>query len=282
MFKTEFLSKNWLEASENLEESNIVLVGVPYDGTCSFVPGSRFAPEQIRLYSKNLEDYSPYQNRSLCDLKFYDAGDIDLPFGNRDKALGLIKTCVEEVLLNNKIYLGVGGEHLITLPAIEAYYKKYPDLKVIHFDAHTDLRDEYLGEDLSHATVIKRVADIVGMDSILQVGLRSGTKEEFALVNNYDTLANGVMDFEQKLKKFVKCPIFITIDLDVLDPSIMPGTGTQEAGGLFYNEFLQYLLKVKDFNIVGADVVELVPHLDSTGASTACASKIIRELLLLF
>lgn len=282
MLKSEFISKNWLAACEDFEKSNIVMVGVPYDGTCSFIPGSRFAPEQIRLVSKGLEEYSPYHHASIDDVNFYDAGELDLPFGNREKALSIIKGCVDEILKQDKIYLGVGGEHLVTLPAIEAYAKKYPDLKIIHFDAHTDLRDEFLGEKLSHATVMKRVADIVGIDSILQVGLRSGTKEEFELVETHNTLARGIADFEQKLKKFVNSPIFITVDLDVLDPSIMSGTGTQEAGGLFYNEFLQYFMTLKGLNIVGGDVVELVPHLDTSGVSTATAAKIIREFLLLF
>lgn len=281
MLKSEFVSKNWLAASEDFENSKIVMVGVPYDGTCSFVPGSRFASEQIRLASKGLEEYSPYHQKSLEEISFYDAGELDLPFGNREKSLNLINSCVQDILSNNKKYLGIGGEHLVTLPAIEAYAKKYDDLKIIHFDAHTDLRDEYLGEKLSHATVIKRVADIVGMDSILQIGLRSGTKEEFELVTKHDTLVKGVHDFEHKLQKFVNSPIFVTIDLDVLDPSIMSGTGTQEAGGLFYNEFLQYLMVLKGLNIVGGDIVELVPNLDTTGVSTITASKIVREFLLI-
>lgn len=281
MLKSEFLSKSWLAANENFKNCEIVMVGVPYDGTCSFVPGSRFAPEQIRLASKGLEEYSPYHQKSLEDISFYDAGELDLPFGNREKSLRLINECVVDILNNNKKYLGVGGEHLVTLPAIEAYAKKYKDLKIVHFDAHTDLRDDYLGEKLSHATVIKRVSEIVGMDNILQIGLRSGTKEEFDLVNKHDSLVKGVHDFEHKLQKFVNNPIFVTIDLDVLDPSIMAGTGTQEAGGLFYNEFLQYLMTLNGLNIVGGDVVELVPNLDKTGVSTSTASKIIREFLLL-
>ena len=280
MLKSSFLSKSWLEASDDFSASKVVLVGVPYDGTCSFVPGSRFAPEQIRVASKGLEEYSAYQNKSLEDVDFYDTGELDLPFGDRDVVLRIIKNCTQEIIAHNKTYLGIGGEHLITLPAFEAYFEKYPDLKLVHFDAHADLREDYLGQKLSHATVIKRISDIIGLENIVQVGLRSGTKEEFELIKKYNTLACGITDFQNKIQKFGKSPVFLTIDLDVLDPSIMSGTGTQEAGGLFYNEFFEYFMSMRNLNLVGADVVELVPNLDQSGVSTATAAKIIRELIL--
>lgn len=280
MLKSSFISKNWLEASDDFDASKVVLIGVPYDGTCSFQPGARFAPEQIRLASKGLEEYSCYQDKSLEDIDFYDAGELDLPFGDRDRVLKIIKACVQEVIEADKIYLGIGGEHLVTLPAFEAYYKEYPNLKLIHFDAHADLRDEYLGQNLSHATVMKRIADLIGMDNIVQVGLRSGTREEFELIKKHNTLAINVDDFKNKIAKFDKYPVFLTIDLDVLDPSIMKGTGTQEAGGLTFNEFLDYFKAMNTLNIVAADVVELAPNYDTSGVSTITAAKIIRELIL--
>jgi len=280
MLESSFLSKSWLESSEDFEASKVVLVGIPYDGTASFQPGSRFGPEQIRLASKGLEEYSAYQDKSLEDITFYDAGELDLPFGDRDKVLELIKNCTKEIIGQNKIYIGIGGEHLVTLPAFEAYFAKYPNLKLIHFDAHADLREDYLGQKLSHATVIKRISDIIGLDNIVQVGLRSGTKEEFALIKKYNTLAFGVEDFCKKIMKFKDSPVFLTIDLDVLDPSIMSGTGTQEAGGLFFNEFIEYFRAMQNLNIVGCDVVELAPYYDQSGVSTATAAKIIRELIL--
>lgn len=280
MLKSSFLSKSWLEASDDFDASKVVLVGIPYDGTCSFNPGARFGPEQIRLASKGLEEYSAYQDKSLEDVDFYDAGELDLPFGDRDEVLSLIKDATKDVLAHGKTYLGIGGEHLVTLPAFEAYYERYPDLKLIHFDAHADLREEYLGQKLSHATVMRRISDIIGLENIVQVGLRSGTKEEFDLIKKHNTLARGVRDFQDKIERFGNSPVFLTIDLDVLDPSIMSGTGTQEAGGLFYNEFLEYFMSMKYLNIVGCDVVELSPHYDASGVSTATAAKIIRELIL--
>jgi agmatinase len=280
MLKSSFLSKSWLEASEDFEASKVVLIGVPYDGTCSFQPGARFAPEQIRMASKGLEEYSAYQDKTLEDVDFYDAGELDLPFGDRDKVLEIIKNCTKEVISNGKTYIGIGGEHLVTLPAFEAYYEKYPNLKLVHFDAHADLREEYLGQKLSHATVIRRITDIIGMENIVQVGLRSGTKEEFDLIKKYNTLSLGIADFINKIERFGNDPVFLTIDLDVLDPSIMSGTGTQEAGGLFFNEFFEYFASMKNLNIVGADVLELAPHYDQSGVSTITAAKIIRELIL--
>lgn len=280
MLKSSFLSKSWLEASDDFDASKVVLVGIPYDGTCSFNPGARFGPEQIRLASKGLEEYSAYQDKSLEDVDFFDAGELDLPFGDRDEVLSIIKECTQEVIAQGKTYLGIGGEHLVTLPAFEAYYEKYPDIKLVHFDAHADLRDDYLGQKLSHATVIRRITDIIGLDNIVQVGLRSGTKEEFDLIKKHNTLARGIGDFQNKIERFSGSPVFLTIDLDVLDPSIMSGTGTQEAGGLFYNEFLEYFMSMRDLNIVGCDVLELAPYYDHSGVSTATAAKIIRELIL--
>ncbi|MDD3420480.1 MAG: agmatinase [Candidatus Gastranaerophilales bacterium] len=280
MLNSEFISKSWLEASDDFEKSKVVLIGIPYDGTCSFNPGARFGPEQIRIASKGLEEYSAYQDKSLEDIDFYDAGELDLPFGDRDEVLKIIKNCTKEVIAKDKTYLGIGGEHLVTLPAFEAYYEKYPNLKLMHFDALADLRDEYLGQKLSHATVIRRITDIIGMENIVQVGLRSGTKEEFDLIKKHNTLSLGIADFRHKIEKFGNNPIFLTIDLDVLDPSIMSGTGTQEPGGLFFNEFYEYFASMKDLNIVAADVLELSPHYDPSGVSTATAAKIIRELIL--
>lgn len=280
MLKSSFIPKSWLEASDDFEACKVVLIGIPYDGTCSFQPGARFAPEQIRLVSKGIEEYSSYLDKTLEDVDFYDAGELDLPFGDRAKVLEIIKNCTQEVVENDKTYIGIGGEHLVTLPAVEAYFKKYPDLKIVHFDAHADLREEYLGQKLSHATVMKRISDIVGIKNIVQVGIRSGTKDEFKLIRENDILANNIDAFKSRIKTFKKSPVFLTIDLDVLDPSLMKGTGTQEAGGLTYREFIDYFKAMDELNIVGCDVVELSPHYDPSGVSTITAAKIIRELIL--
>lgn len=272
-----FLDKCWMSSVKKADDADIIMIGIPYDGTCSYRPGTRFGPEAIRTASYGLEEYSPLQEKSLNSVKFYDAGELDLPFGNRTKVLKIIKDNARRVFQKGKRYFGIGGEHLVTLPAIEAAYEVYPDLSVIHFDAHADLRDDYLGEKLSHATVMRRVVDKIGIKNLYQVGIRSGTEEEFQLIKKHKTLLKDPCE----LDKFVNRPVFVSIDLDVIDPSLMKGTGTPEPGGLSYNELMSWLLPLKYLNIVGCDVLELAPNYDTSGVSTITAAKVIREMLLL-
>jgi agmatinase len=274
-----FLSKNWSGACEEFAQANWVMVGLPYDGTCSYRPGTRFGPEMIRLASWGLEEFSPYQKKDLSEISFYDAGELDLPIG--DRCLSLINETAKEVLSAGKKWIGIGGEHLVTYPAVKAYAEKYPDLYIIHFDAHADLREDYLGEKLSHATVMRRISDIVSPYNLIQIGIRSGTKEEFQWMQDHNTLIEERSQIPDIIKRVKNNPIFISIDLDVLDPGIMSGTGTPEAGGMSFNELLSWLFAFSDLNITGADVVELSPHYDPSGVSTAMAAKVIRELLLL-
>ncbi|MBR1776184.1 agmatinase [bacterium] len=271
-----FLDRNWMGENKDYNKSDIIMLGLPFDGTVSYRPGSRFAPEQIRLASWGLEEYSPYFNKHLEDCNFHDAGDLEFPLGNTVKSLDLIEKNVEEIYRDNKRVFGIGGEHLVTLPEIKAVHKYYKDLAIVHFDAHTDLREEYLGEELSHSAVIRHSGNIVGFENLKQIGIRSGMKDEFELMKKYNTRANKYED----LDVFKNKPIFVTVDLDVLDTSIMPGTGTPEVGGLTFNELLGWFKYLSEFNIVGADVVELAPDYDSSGASTAVATKVIRELLM--
>ncbi len=272
-----FLDKNWIGQNPDYETSKVVMLGLPFDGTVSYRPGSRFAPEQIRLASWGLEDYSPYFDKHLEDVNFHDVGDLEFPLGNTYKSLDLIEKNVSEIYRDGKKVFGIGGEHLVTLPEIKAISKFYKDLAIVHFDAHTDLREEYLGEEMSHSAVIRHCADIVGAENIRQIGIRSGMKEEFEFMKKHNTLAKKFTDLEVlKGKK-----LFVTVDLDVLDPSIMPGTGTPESGGLDFNTLIEWFKYLKDFDIIGADVVELAPDYDTSGVSTAVATKVIRELLMI-
>ena len=281
MLKVPFLPRNWTNSTENFEEADCVMVGLPYDGTCSYRPGARFAPELIRIASYGLESYSPIQERDLDDVKFYDAGEIEFQLGNREDSLQKIETAAEETLLHNKKWLGVGGEHLVTFPAIKAYSKKYPELYVIHFDAHADVREDYIEEKLSHACVMRRISEIITPDNLIQIGIRSGTQEEFEWMKENNTIAKTQEEFKERLKFPENKPVFLSVDLDVLDPSLMSGTGTPEPGGMTYNELMSWLMLLKNLNIVGADVVELSPHYDQSGVSTVTAAKVIREVLLL-
>ena len=276
MLRGPFLDRNWMGENKDYASSKIVMLGLPFDGTVSYRPGSRFAPEQIRLASWGLEEYSPYFDKHLEDCNFHDAGDLEFPLGNTVKSLDLIEKNVEDIYKDGKKVFGIGGEHLVTLPEIKAVSKFYDNLAVIHFDAHTDLREEYLGEELSHSAVIRHSGNIIGFENLKQIGIRSGMKDEFELMEKYNTRATKYDDLDSLKDK----NIFVTVDLDVLDTSIMPGTGTPEVGGLTFNELLGWFKYISKFNIIGADVVELAPDYDSSGASTAVATKVIRELLM--
>lgn len=263
------------------EESKIAIFGAPFDGTTSFRPGTRFGSKAIRSDSFGIETYSPYQDKDLEDYKIFDGGDLDLCFGNTEKVLQDIEKYADKIVKDNKIPCMIGGEHLVSLGAVRAVLKKYPDLHIIHFDAHTDLREEYLGEKLSHASVIRRIHDIVGDNKIYQYGIRSGERQEFNFAKEHTRLHkfnfNGL---EEDIKSLEGKPVYFTIDLDVLDPSDFCGTGTPEAGGVRFMELLNAIILVGKLNIVGMDIVELSPVYDQSGASTAIACKTLRELLL--
>lgn len=271
-----FLDRNWMGQNADYSSAKIVMLGMPFDGTVSYRTGSRFAPEMIRLASWGLETYSPYFEKDLEDVNFHDIGDLDFPLGNTYKSLELIKKNVEQIYTDKKKVFGIGGEHLVTLPVIQAVSKFYDNLAVLHFDAHTDLRKEYLGEEMSHSAVMYHIGQIIGFENLKQVGIRSGMKEEFDLMEKYHTR----LDFPSQLAQLKNKNVFVSVDLDVLDPSLMPGTGTPEAGGLMFNELIDWFKELKGLSIIGADAVELSPPCDTSGASTAVASKVIRELLM--
>jgi agmatinase len=272
----------FIACNKPLDNSDVVLFGAPFDGTTSFKPGTRFAPNIIRLDSEGIETYSPYQDDDLLDTKVCDIGDVSIYNGNTEKTLKSIYMQSIDILLSDKTPFMIGGEHLVTLPSVQAVYEKFPELRVIHFDAHTDLREHYNGEKNSHATVMKRVSDLLGKNRIYQFGIRSGLKEEFEFAKNNHYIETFKVDTITKiLDELDNHPIYLTVDLDVLDPSILWGTGTPEPGGVTFNELLNALLTLKGKNIVGADIVELAPNYDTSGVSTAVACKLIREILLI-
>ena len=264
------------------DESQIVIFGAPFDGTTSYRPGTRFAAAAMRNESTGIETYSPYQDRDLEDYNIFDGGDLEFVFGNPAKNIAIIKEYTAELLKDNKIPAMIGGEHLVTLGAVQAVAEKYNDLHIIHFDAHADLRDDYLGEKLSHATVLHRVWDIVGDNKIFQFGIRSGEKGEFEFAKIHTYMNKFDMKtLDEVIAKLKNKPVYITIDLDVLDSSVFPGTGTPEAGGITFKELINAIMLFQNLeNIVAFDINELSPMLDTSGASTACACKVLREMLL--
>ncbi len=273
--------ETFLGCDAEFDEARIVIFGAPFDSTTSYRPGTRFASRTMRAESYGLETYSPYQDLDLEDAKVFDGGDLELCFGDAGLALDDISSFTKKVLAGGKLPLMIGGEHLVTLGAVRAVAEKYPDLHVIHFDAHADLRDDYLGARLSHASVLRRVWDIVGDGRIFQFGIRSGERAEFEWGKEH--VSTHKFDFEglgETVGKLKGKPVYFTLDLDVLDTSVFPGTGTPEAGGVTFLQLLDAVLKVGELNIVGCDINELSPPLDASGASTTVALKVLRELIL--
>lgn len=273
--------QTFLGCESDFDSADIVLFGAPFDGTTSFRPGTRFGPPAIRSESFGIETYSPYCDRDLEDISVFDAGDLDLPFGNIRRVLDMISEITAKILTAGKKPVMLGGEHLVTLGAVREVYKKYPDLEIIHLDAHTDLRDEYLGEEFSHSSVIKQCYHLVGDNKIHQFGIRSGLKEEFQFAREHtDFHPFDLNGFKEMVANLGDKPVYFTLDLDVLDPSIFWGTGTPEAGGVSFKELMEVILMLSKLNIVGADINELSPQYDTSGNSTAVACKITREILL--
>lgn len=274
--------ETFLACDCDYNDADIVLFGAPFDSTTSFRPGTRFGSSAIRHESFGLESYSPYQDKDLLDKNIFDSGDLELSFGITENALADIEERTETILNDKKIPFMIGGEHLVTLGAFRAVSKKYEDVHIIHFDAHADLRSDYLGAELSHACVIRRCWDIIGDGKIYQFGIRSGDREEFRWGSEHVTTNKFNFDtLEEVVKKLEGKPVYFTVDLDVLDPSVFPGTGTPEAGGVNFDTLRKAVTLVcSNCNIVGCDVNELSPHYDQSGASTAVACKIVREMLL--
>lgn len=268
--------------------ADVCIFGAPFDGTASGHAGSRFAPQAIREASEFLETYSPRHDRDTESVAAIDVGDLELPFGNKVGALNQIKAATELILDAQQRPMMLGGEHLCTLPVIQVLTERYPDLVVLQLDAHTDLREEYLGETLSHATVMRRALEhLSSPQDLITYGIRSGLKEEFELLNqcrisgaHHSTSGQRSTALRYHLEAVRGRPLYITLDLDVFDPSLMPGTGTPEPGGIFFDEWIQIESYLKMQNIVGVDIVELCPSVDVPSKMSAIlAAKMVRELL---
>lgn len=285
-FDEAYSGKVFIRSHDNYEESQAVIYGMPMDWTVSFRPGSRFGPSRIREVSIGLEEYSPYLDRLLEDVKYFDAGDIPLPFGHVEGSLEAIRSFVRKVLEDGKMPIGMGGEHLVTWPVIQSVYEKYQDMVIFHFDAHTDLRDNYEGYEYSHSTPIKKACNLIGGKNVYSFGIRSGMKEEFEWAKeNMNLYKYDVLEPVKKVLPTIgNRPIYLTIDIDVLDPSAAPGTGTTEAGGITSRELLEtiHFMAQNGANVIGFDLVEVAPVYDHSEMTQIVASKILREMILGF
>ncbi len=275
-------TETFIACDSDYNDADIILFGAPFDSTTSFRPGTRFGPSAIRSESFGIETYSPYQDKDMEDYSYMDSGDIELCIGDTQRVLSQIEDRAKIILADGKLPFMIGGEHLVTLGAFRAAAEKYPDIEIIHFDAHADLRDDYLGVQLSHACVLHRCWDIIGDGKIHQFGIRSGERSEFTFAKEHtDMHPFNLGDLNKIVDSLSKKPVYFTLDLDVLDPSVFPGTGTPEAGGVMFDELRRAVTLVcSKLNVVACDVNELSPHYDNSGVSTAVACKVIREMLL--
>jgi agmatinase len=281
--KLPFIETNYIAANTSFEKCRGVILGCPYDGSASFRPGARFGPPAIRRASWGIETFSPFFQRDLTQYSIHDMGDLELPLGEKKISLGLIRKALGKILYGKKFPVLLGGDHLITLPAIEEILKIHPRLHLLQIDAHTDLRDEYLGESISHSTVMRRVIERLDEGRLFQIGIRSGTEEEFKLARKMKSiipLDPGSLSL--MIKRLKNQPVYITLDLDVIDPSLLPGVGTPEPGGLTFQQLISLLKKLQPLRVIGFDVVELTPDYDPTQVSSITASVILREMILAF
>ena len=284
-FDESYSGKVFIMSRPNHEDAAAIIYGMPMDWTVSFRPGSRFGPNRIREASLGLEEYSPYMDKHLEEVNFFDAGDIPLPFGNPKRSLDMIQDYVTKILDQGKFPLGLGGEHLVSWPIFQAFHQKYKDMGIIHIDAHADLREEYEGEALSRATPIRKACELIGPENVYSFGIRSGMREEFQYAKEsgmYMAKYDVVEPLRDVLPMLSGRDVYVTIDIDVLDPAFAPGTGTAEAGGISSKELLEAikLIADSDVHVVGADLVEVAPIYDPTEQTVIAASKFIREILL--
>jgi agmatinase len=278
-----FIEQTFISAKTPLNEALAVILGCPYDGSASFRPGARFGPSAIRRASWGIETFSPYFRRDLTQRSIHDMGDLELPLGEKRISLGLIRKALGQILSKKKFPILLGGDHLITLPIVEELSLRYPNLHLVQIDAHTDLREDYLGETLSHSMVMRKVVDHLGEGRLFQIGIRSGTEDEFKLARKWKSIVpNDPRSLKAMVKRLKNLPVYVTLDLDVIDPGLLPGVGTPEPGGLTFQGLLSLLKELQSLRVVGFDLVELTPDYDPTGVSSVTASVILRELILTF
>ena len=281
--KLPFIEQTYISAKASFKESKIVILGCPYDGSASFRPGARFGPSAIRKASWGIETYSPYFDKDLSELSIHDMGVLELPLGEKKASLALIRKALRRILAEKKFPILLGGDHLITLPIVEEIIRVYPHFYLIQIDAHTDLRENYLGETLSHSTVMRRVVDRLGEKRLFQIGIRSGTEDEFKVAKKMRSIISPNREaLRSMVKRLRNQPVYITLDLDVIDPSLLPGVGTPEPGGFTFERFLSLLKELQPLHVIGFDMVELTPDYDPNQISSITASVILREMILAF
>jgi len=280
-------------------DEDIIIVGVPLDTGASYKPGTRFGPAGIRKSSMILKFYSgekglfnPYLGNVLKNVNIVDYGDLEIPFGDLKSAMDKIYSDIDNISWSNAFKIFLGGDHSITYPLVKAIYKRYNDLKIVHIDAHLDILPSYGGVKYTHASPIYRIINDVGIkpDNIIQLGMRgyvnsvdSYNYAKEAGVKIYDISRVRQYGLSRILDEVIELigesSVYITFDIDSLDPSIAPGTGVVEPGGFTYPEASEIIRRLGKLNVVAADFVEYSPELDVNDITGKTITYLILDLI---
>ena len=271
------------DADSGYEKARYVICGVPFDGTSSFRLGSRLAPDEMRKASYNFESYNSFFDIDLSDVCIHDAGNLDVA-ENIDGTLSLISANAEKFAGDGKIPVMLGGEHSLSYPFVRACKNKYPDLGFVVLDAHMDLRDEFHGEKNSHACISKHIIDDL-TKKYVSIGIRSGTCEEYEYVRENkikmysaeDVYSRGIEQIISEFREYIRGPVYLSVDMDAIDPAYAPALGTPEPYGITPRDVRTVISCLAPY-IVGFDLVEIAPAYDS-GNTAVLGAKLVRDFI---
>jgi agmatinase len=267
----------------SLPDARVILFGIPFEGLVNLRRGADRGPRDLRIASDSIETYSPELDRDLEDLAIADLGDCELGSGSPREQLDRARQQVADFWRPGRLPVMLGGDHTATLPVIEVLAPAIPELRILQLDAHPDLREEFLGERFNYASALARVMDVVAPDRVYQVGMRTGAREEYEKKAPHLYPAHVVHPVEAVrtlLPELGRHPLYVTIDIDVLDPSEAPGTGAPEPCGLRTADLIEIIRLLAPCRIVGMDLMEVAPGFDPSGRTAITASWILREAIL--
>ncbi|WP_104081907.1 agmatinase [Cryobacterium sp. Y11] len=278
---------------EDVGHADIVVVGVPFDSGVSYRPGARFGPAHVREASRLLRPYNPVQDVEPFNAQqVVDAGDIVANPFNIDEAITQIEVAAKHLGQGGTRLVTIGGDHTIALPLLRAVAAKHGPVAVLHFDAHLDTWDTYFGAPITHGTPFRRASEegLIDLTASLHIGIRGplygsddltdDARLGFAIIAGHELETEGVTRvIERMLARLGDRPVYVSVDIDVLDPAHAPGTGTPEAGGLTSRELLAIIRALRSVNLVGADVVEVAPAYDHAQITAVAASHVAYELI---
>jgi agmatinase len=278
---------------DEVSDVDVAVVGVPFDTGVSYRPGARFGPGHVRESSRLLRPYNPAQDiEPFARQQVVDAGDIAVNPFDIGEALAAIEAGARELLERSRRLMTIGGDHTIALPLLRALRAVHGPIAVVHFDAHLDTWDTYFGADYTHGTPFRRAAEegLLDQSGCLHVGIRGplysasdlvqDAELGFQVVHSREVDDLGIRGVIERVKARVEeRPVYVSVDIDVLDPAFAPGTGTPEAGGLTSRELLAILRSFAGMNLVGADLVEVAPAYDHAEITGIAASHVAYDLV---